>query len=178
MVCIALSLVFTYYKRENGSAVSLKWVIYAVILFISNGMCSVFMRMQQIRFDGKVDGIYMVVSLAVVLVILLAMALIREGKGFFRYSKMHFMVRSLRSVQRYCKLFHASLSAAYRRLGLLSRVKCGRPCSDLCFLACNFPREVLEKSIGRLYIRNNIYGAYQYQIKNARRYALRFLFLN
>jgi len=87
VVCLALSLVFTYYKREKGSAVSLKWVIYAVILFISNGMCSVFMRMQQIRFDGKVDGIYMVVSLAVVLVILLAMALIREGKGFFQVFK-------------------------------------------------------------------------------------------
>lgn len=82
LVFLGLSLIFTYYKRDNtGSGITFKWLVYVILLFVSNGMCSVFIRMQQIRFNNKVDGIFMVTSLVMVLVILLVIAIIREGKG-------------------------------------------------------------------------------------------------
>ncbi len=81
VVCLGLSLLFTYYKPEKGAAITTKWVVYVILLFLSNGMCSVFMRMQQIRFENKVDGIFMVTSLIMVELILLVIAFTREGKG-------------------------------------------------------------------------------------------------
>ena len=81
VICLGLSLLFTYYKPEKGSAMSVKWVVYVVLLFLSNGMCTVLMRMQQIKFDKKSDGIFMITSLIMAVAILWVIALIREGKG-------------------------------------------------------------------------------------------------
>ena len=77
LICLALSLFLTYFKRD-GEGVSLKWMFYVFLLFLSNGMCSVLMREQQVKFDGKSDGTFMVISLVIVVMILGISALIRE----------------------------------------------------------------------------------------------------
>jgi len=79
LVCLGLSMLFTYYKRDGGG-ISLKWVIYAVLLFLSNGMCAVTMRSQQIKFGTETDGIFMVVSLIFATLIVLIAAIVRERR--------------------------------------------------------------------------------------------------
>lgn len=81
LLCLCLSMIFTYYKRDGGG-ISLKWVIYAVLLFLSNGMCAVTMRSQQVKFGTETDGVFMVISLIFATLILLVAAIIRERREF------------------------------------------------------------------------------------------------
>ena len=64
---LALSFLFTYLngnKAQKVQKVDLKWVICAIILFISNGMCGVIMQMQQKKFEAQLDGPFMIISLS------------------------------------------------------------------------------------------------------------------
>ncbi len=82
---LALSFLLTYLGGEGktkGQKTGLKWVLYAIILFVSNGMCGVIMQMQQIKFNAAHDDSFMIISLVLVVLLLLVAALIREGAYF------------------------------------------------------------------------------------------------
>ena len=77
------SLIVTYYRKEKGdkeSAISLKWVILVVLMFISNGMCGVLSRMQQLKFSGIYDNSFMLASLILATLLISTAAIIRERK--------------------------------------------------------------------------------------------------
>ena len=80
LVLLALSFIFTYAKRGSGEKFTLKWVILVILLFVSNGSCLLFIKMQQIRFGGARDGSFMIYSLIIAVALLLVAAIFREGK--------------------------------------------------------------------------------------------------
>lgn len=77
------SLIVTYYRKETGkdkNAVSLKWVALVALMFVSNGMCGVLSRMQQIKFSGIYDNSFMLVSLILATLLISTTAIIRERR--------------------------------------------------------------------------------------------------
>ncbi len=79
LVCLGVSLVFTYYRRnKSGQKFTVKWIVYAMALFLSNGMCGIITRMQQHQFAGVYDRFYMIVSIGIAAVILWMCAAVRE----------------------------------------------------------------------------------------------------
>ena len=88
LICLGASMIFTYYKRDGGGVgITMKWLIYAVLLFLSNGMCGVVMQARQDKFGTSTDGAFMVVSLIFATSFLLIAAIIREKKGVLRVAK-------------------------------------------------------------------------------------------
>lgn len=82
VICLCISFFLTYYRKKKGKwPLSLKWIIYVLLLFVSNGMCGVLVRMQQIRFHAQYDRSFMVISLIIVVLILGTAAVLRERKN-------------------------------------------------------------------------------------------------
>ena len=82
VVFLLSSLVVTYYRRTKpgeAKGFSMKWVLFIVLMFISNGSCGVIMRMQQLKFERAYDRSFMVFSLILATSILVTAAIIREG---------------------------------------------------------------------------------------------------
>lgn len=83
---LSLTLVISQKKQDNEKAVpiTLKWIIFAVILFISNGFCSVVVKLEPLYCDGDAySSIFMVVALAFVTVGFTVASLIKEGPKSF-----------------------------------------------------------------------------------------------
>lgn len=99
IVLLGVSFIFTYYRREKaetgGQRISLKWFLYAILLFVSNGMCSVVMRMQQRSFGGAYDSSFMILSLIMVVVLLLTSSLIWERKSVLKAFKRGWFLSGL-----------------------------------------------------------------------------------
>lgn len=81
IVCLWTSFLLTYYRREKAKKkISLKWIVYVILLFVSNGMCGILSRMQQHRFSGVYDRSFMIVSMGAAALLLWVCAVIREHK--------------------------------------------------------------------------------------------------
>ena len=57
---------------------SLKWAVYVLLMFLTNGFYGVFMRMQQLAFSGMHDASFMIFSLIPATAILFLLAFLRE----------------------------------------------------------------------------------------------------
>ena len=81
---LCVSFFFTYFKSGGSKKqkISIKWIIYAALMFLSNGMCSVIQQLQQRVFGASLDDTFMIISLIMVVVLLGISALVREGKKF------------------------------------------------------------------------------------------------
>lgn len=79
LVLLVISLMLVTQKTESVP-ISPKWVIWVLITFVGNGMCSITQKMQQNAFDGAYKNEFMIVSLTIVIVILGTMAVIKERK--------------------------------------------------------------------------------------------------
>ena len=76
---LLLSFVFTYCRRQGQKFTFRKsWLVYVILLFLSNGGCGVVMRMQQKHFAGAFDGTFMVMALVLVVLLLLGVSLLRK----------------------------------------------------------------------------------------------------
>ena len=93
---LGLSFLFTYYPsgQEKGK-ITLKWIIYVSLLFVSNGMCAVLMRMQQNIFMGEFDSSFMIISLIIAVIFLLILSIIKDGKACFRTLKTGWLLCTL-----------------------------------------------------------------------------------
>ena len=81
LLLVSLFLVRADTKGESKTdKPTLKWVIYLIIAFISNGMCSVVQNAQQRRFDGAQNSNFMILALIISTVVLLVISLIFERK--------------------------------------------------------------------------------------------------
>lgn len=75
------SFFFSCLKSENEKAkFSVKWLIYVVLLFLSNGACGILMRVQQNVFGGKQDASFMIYSLVAVTLSFLIISIVRKEK--------------------------------------------------------------------------------------------------
>lgn len=81
LLCVSLFLVnIGGSKNESHKKLSGKWIFFALILFFFNGMCSVFQKAEQIYCDGDTySGIFMTVSLSLVVVVFSVPAIIKDG---------------------------------------------------------------------------------------------------
>lgn len=61
---------------------SVKWLVYTLLVAISNGLISVIMREQQIHFDSAYDNEFMIISLGGAAAFLFVYGFIKEGSNF------------------------------------------------------------------------------------------------
>ena len=80
LALLVISLVLVTQKTESVP-ITAKWVIWVLITFVGNGMCSVTQKMQQIAFDGAYKNEFMIIALIIVIAILGVMAVIKERKN-------------------------------------------------------------------------------------------------
>lgn len=86
LVLLSISMVLIN-KREKNMAVNLKWLIFVLLAFVGNGMCSVMQKAQQKAFDGSYKNEFMITALIVVAVIIFFMSFLKERKEYKNYIK-------------------------------------------------------------------------------------------
>lgn len=87
---IVLLFVSLFLIRNTDSVaktkVNLKWIIWLVIAFVGNGMCSTVQKMQQIAFDEKYKNEFMIIALCISTTVLFAASLV-DRKSFVKEIK-------------------------------------------------------------------------------------------
>ena len=77
IVLFILSLLFIGLKKEKAQF-SVKWLIYVVIAFFSNGMCATTQKIQQMAFNGAYKNEFMIGALAICVVSLFITSVIAK----------------------------------------------------------------------------------------------------
>ena len=77
MILLVISLFLTNKMDEKGK-ISLKWIIFVILSFVGNGMCTVVQKMQQVSSNGAYKNEFMIVALAIVTVVMLIMSILKE----------------------------------------------------------------------------------------------------
>ncbi len=67
-------------KKSADSPVTAKWLLFVLITFAGNGMCSVVQKMQQSAFSGSFKNEFMILSMSMVSVIMLSALLLKERR--------------------------------------------------------------------------------------------------
>ena len=82
LLVVTLFLVNTEKKGEGGEKkkITLKWIIFALLAFIGNGMCSTVQTAKQDFYGNEGNNVFMIVALAMVVVILSAVAFALKGQ--------------------------------------------------------------------------------------------------
>ena len=80
LILLVISLFLINQKNVNAP-ITLKWGIFIFVAFVGNGMCSVFQKMQQVKFDGAYKNEFMILSLAIVVLLLSIFVIKKERKG-------------------------------------------------------------------------------------------------
>ncbi len=66
---LALCLFLTYFdKKSIGKKITVKWVIFATLAFLGNGMCSVVQKMQTVALGNIYQNEFMIIALALIAV--------------------------------------------------------------------------------------------------------------
>jgi len=67
ILLLIISLLFIYIKKGNcqGSCpITLKWMIYAFLAFVGNGICSTMQKMHQVAFPSQYKNEFMIIAMA------------------------------------------------------------------------------------------------------------------
>ena len=67
-------------KKEEEKKASLKWLICIGLSVIGSGMLGVLQKMQQVKFDNKVNNEFMIVTLGFSALVLFVIGIIKDGK--------------------------------------------------------------------------------------------------
>ena len=78
IVFLIISIVLINFDKKEERKINLKWVIYAILMFVGNGSCSMIQKMQQIKFDGGCKNEFMIVAYGMSIVILFVAMLCQE----------------------------------------------------------------------------------------------------
>ncbi len=83
LLCVSLFLVRGESDRTDGKnkkkkKFSGRWLIYIIVAFVTNGLCSTIQNMQQKHFDGAENGNYMVLSLIISVAALIVLSIVFE----------------------------------------------------------------------------------------------------
>lgn len=79
-IILLLASLWLVNKKSEKSPFSIKWIIYVIITFFANGMCSVVQKMEQIAFDGGYKNEFMIVALITVSLVMAVMVILKERK--------------------------------------------------------------------------------------------------
>lgn len=74
---LVLSL-FLINSKKDDTKINFKWVVFIVIAFFGNGMCSVIQTAQQLRFNGGYKSEFMILALLTVSVFFFMLSLLKE----------------------------------------------------------------------------------------------------
>lgn len=86
LILLAISL-FLINKPDKNARVSVKWLIFVLLAFLGNGMCTVMQNMQQRAFDGAYKSEFMILSYAMVAAVMLSIALLKDRKNLKQHVK-------------------------------------------------------------------------------------------
>lgn len=79
LLAVSLMLIAMKEKSENDTKkISLKWAIYAVTALLSNGICTIIQREQQIVFEGQYKNEFMIVALVGIFIAFVILAMLKE----------------------------------------------------------------------------------------------------
>lgn len=78
-------------KPEKGEKFSLKWLIFALLSFLGNGMCSVTQKMHQQEFETAYKNEFMIVALVISVIVSVVLALAIERKSTVYFAKIGFV---------------------------------------------------------------------------------------
>ena len=79
LLLISLFLVRAQTKEDNKAGKpTVKWIIYVLIAFVANGMCSVVQNAQQRRFNGMQNSNFMILALIISTAVLLVLSIVFE----------------------------------------------------------------------------------------------------
>ena len=87
LILLAVSLFLTNAKREK-SEISIKWIIFAVLASVGNGMCSVSQKMQQVKFNGAYKNEFMIAALVIVVLFFALYSIIKDKREIKKYIKL------------------------------------------------------------------------------------------
>ncbi len=79
LAALLVSLFLINMKKNENLKFSPAWIVFVLLGFVSNGMCSTIQKMQQIKFDGAYKNEFMIIALIIVTVVLLICGLSRKG---------------------------------------------------------------------------------------------------
>lgn len=79
LVLLAVSLLLINAKNDKAP-ITFKWVVYVLLAFLGNGLCSVVQKMQQVKFDGAYKNEFMIIALAIVALLTFVISLVTEFK--------------------------------------------------------------------------------------------------
>lgn len=74
-------------KPGEKEPVHFKWILYVILAFFGNGMCTVFQKMQQVAFEGAYKNELMIIALVAGAVVLTIFSFIKERKQLGTYMK-------------------------------------------------------------------------------------------
>ena len=77
IIMLACSL-FLINEQGEKTKIRFKWILYVLLAAVGNGMCSVFQKMQQVRFDGAYKNELMIIALVAGAIGLSIVALVQE----------------------------------------------------------------------------------------------------
>ena len=81
LILLIVALIMINYEKDTTPA-TLKWVVFVILAFIGNGMCSTVQKIEQNKFGTSGQNVFMIVALGMVTVILLMSSLVsKEEKG-------------------------------------------------------------------------------------------------
>ena len=77
---LVAALILINFEEKGEKKITLKWILYVVLAFVGNGMCSTVQKMQQTVFQGQYKNEFMIVALIISAVAIGIFALITEKK--------------------------------------------------------------------------------------------------
>ena len=80
-VLLVVSLIMINYEKDATPS-TLKWIIFVILAFVGNGMCSTVQKIEQNTFGSDGQNVFMIIALGMVTVMLFVMSLMsKEERG-------------------------------------------------------------------------------------------------
>jgi drug/metabolite transporter (DMT)-like permease len=86
LVLLVVSL-FLINQKNDSAPITFKWIIFVVLAFFGNGICTIAQNMQQREFDGAYKNEFMIIALAIVALVLLFFVIVKEGKTGYSFGR-------------------------------------------------------------------------------------------
>ena len=87
LALLVISLILINKKSTDSPPITVKWIKSVVLSFLGNGMCSVFQKAQQVKFDGAYKNEFMILALIFVCIILGFFVILKERKEIKFFAK-------------------------------------------------------------------------------------------
>lgn len=99
IILLLISLCLINYQKDDKK-LSLKWIVYVILAFIGNGMCSTVQNMQVQKFNGTLKSEFMITALLTSVIVLSILSLINERK------ELKFVVKKGLCLALFCGIFN------------------------------------------------------------------------